>query len=238
MTDNIAVMQPYAFPYIGYMNLVNASDKFVFYDDVNFIKKGWINRNSILLFGSPYRFSIPLKGQSQNRLIKDIRVNELEKFTDDFLKKLSSSYKNSIFKSAVLDYVRQVLGDPRQSISELAINSVKLFFKYVGVEKKFLVSSQKFSHTQDLGRLERLISINNILGSTNYINAISGVKLYNSADFLSRGIDIKYVKPILLSYEHCNRRNNTFYSSLSIIDIMMNLSEGEIRNQLDSYELI
>jgi hypothetical protein len=76
MSKRIAVMQPYVFPYIGYMNLVKASDKFVFYDDVNFIKKGWINRNRIMLMGESYRFSIPLKQQSQNVLIKDTEVSD------------------------------------------------------------------------------------------------------------------------------------------------------------------
>ena len=77
-------MQPYVFPYIGYMQLVHAADKFVFYDDVNFIKKGWINRNSIMLNDGSYRFTIPLKGQSQNSLIKDIEPLNLEVFKEKF----------------------------------------------------------------------------------------------------------------------------------------------------------
>ena len=85
MRNRIAIMQPYVFPYIGYMNLINASDHFVFYDDVSFIKKGWINRNRIILMGEPYRFSIPLKQQSSNVLIKDTEVSDLSKFADKFL---------------------------------------------------------------------------------------------------------------------------------------------------------
>ena len=45
----VAIMQPYVFPYIGYFQLINTVDKFVFYDDVNYIKNGWIDRNKILV---------------------------------------------------------------------------------------------------------------------------------------------------------------------------------------------
>ena len=86
MPNRVAIMQPYVFPYVGYMNLVQASDKFVFYDDVHFIKKGWINRNRIMLMGEPYRFSIPLKRQSQNSLIKDTEVSNLPLFAKLYLR--------------------------------------------------------------------------------------------------------------------------------------------------------
>ena len=48
----VAIMQPYVFPYLGYYQLLHAADRFVLFDDVNFIKKGWINRNRILLNGA------------------------------------------------------------------------------------------------------------------------------------------------------------------------------------------
>jgi len=68
----IAIMQPYFFPYIGYFQLINAVDKFVFYDDVNYINKGWINRNNIIVNGHAKFINIPLKKASQNKLIKDV----------------------------------------------------------------------------------------------------------------------------------------------------------------------
>ena len=70
----IAIMQPYFMPYIGYFQLINAVDKFIIYDDVNFIKKGWINRNNILANKSKMMFTIPLKKASQNELIKNINI--------------------------------------------------------------------------------------------------------------------------------------------------------------------
>ena len=72
----VAIMQPYFFPYLGYFQLVQAVDHFVFYDDVMFIKKGWINRNRILMQGNEFLFTIPLEKQSQNKTIQ-ITQNEI-----------------------------------------------------------------------------------------------------------------------------------------------------------------
>ena len=237
-SKRIGIMQPYVFPYIGYMNLVKASDKFVFYDDVNFIKKGWINRNRIMLMGEPYRFSIPLKHQSQNVLIKDTEVSNLHKFSEKFLLQLVSSYKKSPYKDSVLDYVREVLTCGHVSISEVAIGSVELFFKYLGIEKSFHYSSKEFSETRGLEKAERLIKITETLKSKHYINAIGGTSLYGKEFFASKGIKLDFVKPSLMPYEHCNVSGSNFTPGLSIIDIMMNLSEHDIRSQLDNFELI
>ena len=71
----VGIMQPYVFPYIGYFQLINAVDIFVFYDDVNYIKGGWINRNKLLLNGKESLFTIPLNNASSFKLIKDTEIH-------------------------------------------------------------------------------------------------------------------------------------------------------------------
>ena len=73
--NKIAIMQPYFSPHIGYFQLIDSVDFFVFYDDVNFIKRGWINRNYITVNKELQRFTIPLKNPSQNKKINQIEVN-------------------------------------------------------------------------------------------------------------------------------------------------------------------
>jgi len=70
----LAIMQPYFLPYIGYFQLIKAADTFLIYDDVQFIKGGWINRNYMLLNGSKFMFNLILKGASANKLINEISV--------------------------------------------------------------------------------------------------------------------------------------------------------------------
>ena len=67
-------MQPYLFPYIGYFQLINAVDEFVIYDDVNFIKQGYINRNRILGNNESQTFTLQLLGASSNCLINEVKV--------------------------------------------------------------------------------------------------------------------------------------------------------------------
>jgi len=87
----IAVMQPYLFPYIGYYQLVNLTDVFIVYDDVTFIKRGYINRNSILIDREPRRFNIPVIGASQNVLIQNLHYAPVGKL----LKTIEQSYSKA-----------------------------------------------------------------------------------------------------------------------------------------------
>ena len=232
-----AIMQPYIFPNVGYINLVAASDTFVFYDDVNFIQKGWINRNRVILNGEPYRFTIPLKSQSQNMSIKDIKTFDIKAFSNKFLSQLESSYKNSLFKNDVLSYVNDVLDCGEISIGNLAAISVEKFFQYLQVEKKFLKSSEEFPYTNELGRVERLAAITKGLGSSRYVNTMGGTSLYSKEVFKAKGVELYFVKPSLLTYHQCNCSTSQFIAGLSIIDIMMNQSVDEICIHLKSYEL-
>ena len=67
----IAIMQPYLFPYIGYFQLMNAVDEFVIYDNIEFTKKGWINRNRILVNGRDSFITVPLKKDSDYLDVRD-----------------------------------------------------------------------------------------------------------------------------------------------------------------------
>jgi len=72
----IAIMQPYLFPYIGYFQLLASVDRFVVYDDVTFIKQGWINRNRMLINGQAAFFTVPLEHQSSAVAICEMRISD------------------------------------------------------------------------------------------------------------------------------------------------------------------
>src|SRR5690606_23177566 len=107
----IAIMQPYIFPYIGYFQMINAVDKFIFYDDVNFIKKGWINRNRIFVNGKDFMFTVPLEKTSQNNLIKDsfINQNTYIEWKTKFFQTLEYNYKKSANYNEVQQLIYTVL---------------------------------------------------------------------------------------------------------------------------------
>lgn len=231
----VAIMQPYVFPYIGYFQLIHSSDFFVFYDDVNFIKKGWINRNQILLHNEPYKFTIPLLGASQNKHINEIEVFWESGFDKKLIHQLEVSYRNAPYFADVMDLVYGVLGSKPKLISDLAISSILKTCEYIGLNRTFLRSSE-LKITKDLGRAERLIAITKQFSSSHYINAINGQELYDKEFFKQSGIDLGFLAGKMAPYSQ--GIETVFIPFLSIIDIMMWNHKNEILSEISSYEII
>ena len=139
----LVVMQPYIFPYLGYYQLVELADQFVFFDDVNFIKKGWIHRNAILVQGKRSRFTIPLQQVSQNKTIQETQLHPVEYpiWRQKFLKTLQQSYRHSLYFDSVYTLISEVLHKNVQSIAELAGSSITAVTDYVGINTNFANSS-------------------------------------------------------------------------------------------------
>jgi len=231
----VAIMQPYFFPYLGYFQLVQAVDHFVFYDDVMFIKKGWINRNRILMQGNEFLFTIPLDKQSQNKTIRESTVSWGKEFPSKFMNQLDSAYKKAPNYLEVRDLIEQVLNRKFESLADLACESVQATWTYLGLEKKFYQSSQ-LSVSEDLGRAERLIEITKFLGESSYINAVNGQELYEKSFFKENGIDLHFLKPNLNPYLQGNTKE--FVNGLSIIDVLMWNKKDDVVQWVENFNLI
>ena len=231
----VAIMQPYFFPYLGYFQLVHAVDHFVFYDDVMFIKKGWINRNRILMQGNEFLFTIPLEKQSQNKTIRESTVSWGKEFPNKFMNQLDSAYKKAPNYTEVRDLVDQVLQTKFESLADLANESVQATWTYLGLEKKFYQSST-LSVSNDLSRAERLIEITKSLGESSYINAVNGQELYEKGFFKENGIDLHFLKPNLNPYPQGNTKE--FVNGLSMIDVLMWNNKEEVVQRLGDSHLI
>lgn len=231
----IAVMQPYAFPYIGYFQLINSVDKFIFYDDVNFIKRGWINRNRILVNRTDYLFAIPLQKISQNILIKQtlIHKNDYVLWKDKFLQTVELNYKKAPYFEFSIELLKSVLDKEYFTISELAINSIQIIARYLGITTDFIISSESYQN-RELGRKDRLIDICKYEDSNHYINALGGQSLYIKEEFLQEEIKLNFLKTLPIEYKQFK---NEFVPWLSIIDVLMFNSREEIAIMLNQYEL-
>jgi len=189
---NIAVMQPYFFPYLGYFQLAASVEKFVFFDDVNFIKKGFIHRNQILVNKEPHRFTLPLKKVSQNDLIKDVYVSEI--FPDwktKFLRTIESNYSKSLNYKEILMLLEEVLS--KDSLSEMASQSIINVLKYLDIN-----TATSFSSSIDYARTgtgqDKILSICQLLGATKYTNAIGGKELYDEFAFQNADLQLNFIK--------------------------------------------
>jgi len=229
----IAIMQPYVFPYIGYIQLVNLVDKFILFDDVNFINRGWINRNNILLNGQAHLFTIPLRNSSQNQLINQTEVGDTG-WKNKFFKTLEQAYKQAPYFDEVFALVQDVFENKVVYINQLASLSLTKICKYLRIETTFFESSS-LSGNKGLKAQERIIDICLEMRADQYINPIGGTKLYSKDDFASKGIALNFLEVTAYSYPQFS---NKFVPDLSIIDVLMFNSVDETRELLNKYILI
>ena len=231
----VAVMQPYIFPYIGYFQMIHSVDVFVFYDDVNYIKKGWINRNRILINGKDQLITVPLINASQNKLIREVKVFEEGAAYKKVFTTIKQNYKKAKYFSEVFPLIERIFCTTHDTVADLAIHSIEEVNNYVGIDTVLKRSSVEYAGTKGLEREKRLIEICRQTGAEDYINAIGGQDLYSKDDFGSKGINLQFIKPELIEYKQFN---NNFVPWLSIIDVLMFNSIEEIQNMLNCYELI
>jgi hypothetical protein len=231
----IAIMQPYFFPYIGYYQLVYSVDIFIFYDDVNYIKKGYIDRNSILVNNLPFQFKIPCNKTSSNKRINEIEIdlNQYSKWKNKFIKTLELAYRKAPFYSITMDLIDNILNKDIKLISEIAMESITSTFQYLGIEKKFKISSHEYGNRY-LERADRLIDICKIEKIHNYINSPGGKELYQREYFKSKGINLYFIANTVPKYAQFQ---DEFVPNLSMIDILMFNSISNIRDQLKQFDI-
>ena len=220
--NKIAICQPYFAPYIGYFQLINAVDLFVSYDDVNFKKGGWINRNKIQINGQEKFISIPLIKQSSFKKINQIEVNWNDRNIGKIIKTIEESYSKATYRDEVLNIVSRIFNSGADTIAELSLASLQEFCLYLDIETQFKVSSiERYEKTDD--RVKNLVNICCAEGAHHYVNPIGGTKLYNKEEFRSHGIRLNFLEGS---------------PSLSIIDVCMSIPKEEIKDKLTECRLI
>lgn len=227
-------MQPYLFPYIGYFQLINAVDKFIFLDDVNYIKKGWINRNKILLSGQEYLFTIPIEKMSQNKKINEIKISHSTNWQTKFLTSLMHAYKNAPFYKEVIPLIEFLLKKKHDNLSTMIIESVGIINAYLNINTIIEETSSKYN-TSNLKAQSKIIEICQQEKAKIYLNPIGGIELYQQQVFLENDIQLKFLKPNAIEYKQYNK---AFISGLSIIDVLMFNSSESISSMLNQFTLV
>lgn len=230
----LGIMQPYFMPYIGYWQLMNLVDQYVIYDDVNFIKGGWINRNRILVNGAPKYFNVPMLGSSSNVLINEVQVDHNAAVTRKSLRSIEGAYKKAPYFDIVNPMLEEILWCGEDNIAKYIEHSFRVICKYLDIRTELIVSSDLDKDTTLKGQ-DKVIAICRLLGATEYYNAIGGRELYSYEAFREHGLQLKFVETKNIVYQQFD---NTFQPNLSIIDMMMFNSRDKIREYLEAYTLI
>ena len=227
----LGIMQPYFFPYLGYWQLLANVDKYVVYDDVTYIKGGWINRNNFLINGQKNLLTMRLEKASSYTLIKDIAIK------DDFvkfLKTIEMGYKKAPFFEDIFRLLKDICQCPDKKLGQFLFNSHIKICEYLGIDTELILSSSFEKHMELKGK-DKVISICKQLGADEYINAIGGQELYDKKEFAENGIRLNFLQANLREYRQLK---NEFVAGLSIIDIMMFNSKEEIKEMLNDFKLV
>lgn len=229
-------MQPYIFPYIGYYQLLNAVDEFVILDDVNYIMRGWINRNNILLNGKSFLFSFPLQNTSQNNLILNTKLSFSEKERTKFLKTFQMAYKKAPYFDSFYSILEDIIFYPDPDLTNFIHNSFTKTLQYLGLKKKISRSSQ-IEKDNSLKSEDRILEICKKTDTDLYINPIGGKELYRKENFENHEMTLKFINTSFDEIKY-KQFNDNFISNLSFLDVVMFNSKEQIVIFLEKYSLI
>ena len=231
-------MQPYFFPYIGYWQLINAVDEFILFDEVQYIRHGWINRNRILKKGGGWRYiQIPIEKHSRETLIKDIKiVKDID--IREIIANALSYYKEIRAPNyeIVMNIINDVLvKDLYRDITKFNKNIMSSICNYLGIKTPISISSDyEFDYTNVRGSGDWALEISKQMGVDEYINPIGGKELFDVKKFDTEGIKIRFLEPYKIEYKQVG---DIFKPSLSIIDVLMFNEKDIIVDMLSKYRL-
>ena len=211
----VAINQPYFFPYLGYFKLIQECDVFVVFNDVQYIRRGWINRNRIRCNNKEFQYlTVPIDKSCRTTIIKDIKINYDNDWHNLHKNQLLSSYGKK--SKCILDIYDTM--PPSEFLVDILIFTLEKMCNVLGIKRQFVLSSEiPYVSQGTTGPSDRLLSICKHLNANEYLNLSGGQKLYNSETFLRHNVKLRFI-----STEHPNQ--------LSIIDYV--LTEENINDSI------
>lgn len=227
-------MQPYAFPYLGYFQLMQAADRFVLLDDVTFIKQGWINRNRLLGSNGPLRFTLPVQGASSNQRLCDLNLTADTRWRDTLMRTIEQAYRRAPGFERAWPVVETSLRYPERRLTDWLRHALEQVATALEIRTP-LVSAADAHPAADCRGLDRVLEICLREGATEYLNAEGGRALYPAEAFAAHGIALHFVDHQPRAYP---QRGGPFVEKLSIIDVMMFNTQADLVRLLDDHRVV
>lgn len=230
----IAIMQPYFFPYIGYWQLIHAVDRFVIYDDVNYIKGGWINRNRLLVNGEPAYITAPLQQPSPYKRICDIALQPSSAWRDKLVKMVEITYRKAPCFAEVFPVIERLIRYETDNLADYLAHQLQTLSAFMEIKAEFVATSRCYEN-EHLSGQARILDICKREETGTYINPQGGQTLYHAEIFHSAGIDLRFIVMRPLPYK---QRGGEFVPYLSIIDALMEIGSVDMKRHLNAFDLI
>ena len=207
----LGIMQPYFFPYVGYFQLMDSVDEWVIFDEIQFINKGWCNRNRILKpFGDWQYITVPLKKHHRETKISEVIIKDNWK---NILGKLTV-YRKAPYYHETMDLIERCFDIDSLRLSDILDRSLRLTAKHLGITTA-IYRQPKVENVAHAGQWA--LRISEKMGADEYVNPIAGVPLFDKNEFKNAGIGLSYHESNLFEYD----QGREFIPGLSIIDVLM-----------------
>jgi len=201
------------------------------YDNIEYTKKGWINRNRILVNGKDEFISLPLKKDSDFLHVNQRYLAEsFDAEKTKTLRKIAAAYRKAPYFEETYALLERIYHYPEKNLFNFIFNSLKEVCAYLDICSELVLSSS-VAIDHSLKAEQKVIEICKALGATRYINPIGGLELYSNTEFSKNGLELQFLKSSASSYQQFN---NEFIPWLSILDVIMFNSKEDIKNKLST----
>lgn len=230
----LGIMQPYFFPYLGYFDLINYTDFWIVFDNVQYIRHGWINRNRVLKPGGDWQYiTVPLKKHSRTTSIKDIEISQDQDWKNRIYGQLQHYKKKAPFYDETCRLLEVCFSTEENIISRLNIVIIETVCDYLGITFRYdCISTMNI----ELESVEKpgdwALFISEKLNASEYVNPPGGKDIFDSDTFKERGINLNIRQLPVMEYT-C--RGVDYIPNLSIIDILMWNSPSRVKEHLEKY---
>lgn len=227
MSRTAAILQPNYIPWRGVFDLINRVDVFVMFDDVQYTKKDWRNRNKIKTAQGAKWLTVPVQySQTNPQQIRHVRINSDIDWQHQHLSAISDAYRLSPHFAWMSDILDELyLGQTFDSISDLAILSTQLLAAKMGLSVEWRKSSEFGLSGNKDG--ERAIRLCRAVGATRLLNGPSSRGFMNEQLFADKGVELDYLK---YSYAPYRQLHGPFLDRMSALDLLFNCGSESLKH--------
>ncbi len=225
---NVVILQPSYIPWRGYFDQIRSADLFIFYDDVQYDKHGWRNRNQIKTAQGKQWLTIPVhsKGVTEGIAIKDVHMDWSKPWAANHLKALTFSYNKAPHFKEYLPLLESFYNRRDDCLADFTIETTIALSRELGITSTRFIRSSQLPDITGL-KTDRLIQILKQVGATHYISGPSARDYVEPEKFEQAGISLEYME---YNYPEYPQLYPPFDQYVSILDLMFMLGEDSIKH--------
>jgi hypothetical protein len=214
----IGILQPGYLPWLGFFEQMYRTDVFVLYDDVQYDKEGWRNRNRIKGANGALWLTVPVHVKlSDHPLISEVRIDNKANWRKKHLMSLKMNYAKAPFFSKYIGIFEEAFSREWDYLVDIDMYFILKLSDCLGLGNKKIVRSSELNVEGD--RIERLINICKMFDADVFYEGASGKDYLDSHYFSEQGITIEYQDYFHPVYKQLY---GDFIPYLSLVDLLFN----------------